>query len=179
MVLAGEGNVQLLFGLIQDTGGVPPELLVPLFVTNAFALATAGVCFRWPGVGLWVFRVVFIGAGVFNIRLGIIRPQTYVEGFGELAVFSFYRSFIHGFFQDHAVIIIVLISIGQMLVGFLLFTRDWSQRLGMLGGIFFLVAITPLGIGSAFPAPLVMAFALYVLDRRLRAPVPPESPSST
>jgi hypothetical protein len=39
-------------------------------------------------------------------------------------------------------------------------------RVGLFGGVVFLLAITPLGFGPAFPAPLLMAVALVVLAAR-------------
>ncbi|MBC7339277.1 MAG: hypothetical protein H5U04_05385 [Firmicutes bacterium] len=47
---------------------------------------------------------------------------------------------------------------------------DFYRRflwLGVAGGIVFLLAIAPLGVGSAFPSTLLMAVALYLMWRRL------------
>jgi len=40
--------------------------------------------------------------------------------------------------------------------------------LGILGGIIFLVAISPLGVGSAFPSTLLMAVSLVLLYLRYK-----------
>jgi len=45
-------------------------------------------------------------------------------------------------------------------------TKNGWFRLACLGGIIFGIAIAPLGIGSAFPATLLMAWAFYILFRK-------------
>jgi hypothetical protein len=53
-------------------------------------------------------------------------------------------------------------------VGIFLFRHGKLFLLGIIGGIVFLVAIAPLGIGSAFPSTLLMAFCLVLLHIRYK-----------
>jgi hypothetical protein len=89
-----------------------------------------------------------------------------VDGFGELAVLAAYRDFIHGPFRRHTAAIVLSITAGQLAVATLLASGPSPlRRLGVIGGIVFLLAIAPLGVGSAFPSTLLLAFALAVMDR--------------
>lgn len=47
---------------------------------------------------------------------------------------------------------------------FLILGKNWL-RLGAIGGIIFLLAIMPLGVGSGFPCPLFLAIALFLVYR--------------
>jgi hypothetical protein len=92
---------------------------------------------------------------------GISNPQAYVD-YGQSAV-GLYQKFIYGIFSSYTSLFVSFIALGQILVGILLLMKRTFFLLGILGGIIFLVAISPLGIGSAFPAPLFMVFSLVLL----------------
>ena len=83
-----------------------------------------------------------------------------------------YRRFIYGAFARHTVAFVLAIAGGQIAVGVLAFAPLPWRRLGYLGAIVFLLAITPLGIGSAAPSTLIFAAGLAFLcrDRRLARP---------
>jgi hypothetical protein len=130
-----------------------------------FRTLLACCCFGCAGkkspAGLLVFGVIFILAGIFNFYTASTTPEVYQQ-YATGALFDFYVNFIHGFFRRHAEIIVKLIAAGQMLVGILLLIKKGEARFsGVFGGILFLIAIAPLGIGSAFPATLIMALALF------------------
>ena len=146
---------------------LPPEYVVPYIGSNVFSILLSVVAALWPQVSRWVFVVMFAGAGIFNAFVAIRQPSVYVEAYGPLAVLELYRSFIYGLFNRYTTAIVLAIAAGQLLVGVLLTRRGAFFQLGVLGGIVFLVAIAPLGVGSAFPATLIMAAALFVGSRRL------------
>lgn len=110
--------------------------------------------------------IIFILAGTFNIYNGISNPQIYVD-FGQSAV-GLYQKFIYGIFSSYTSLIVSLIALGQILVGISLFMKRIPFLLGILGGIIFLVAISPLGIGSAFPSTLLMSISLVLLYLRYK-----------
>ena len=146
---------------------LPPEYVVPYIGSNVFSILLSVVAALWPQVSRWVFVVMFAGAGIFNAFVAIRQPSVYVEAYGPLAVLELYRSFIYGLFNRYTTAILLAIAAGQLLVGVLLTRRGAFFQLGVLGGIVFLAAIAPLGVGSAFPATLIMAAALFVVSRRL------------
>jgi hypothetical protein len=58
------------------------------------------------------------------------------------------------------------ISAGQFLAGVYLLQKGVLQKIAAWGGILFLVAIAPLGIGSAFPCSLILATAFISFLKR-------------
>lgn len=115
-----------------------------------------------------IWSLIFGAAGIFNMMTSFRTPNVYVEFYGPSAVLSFYKSFIYGIFSDHTTLFVALIASGQILVAVLLLMRKRLFQLGIIGGIIFLMAISPLGVGSAFPATLFMAASLIVLHKKIQ-----------
>jgi len=141
------------------------EFLLPYLVSNAAGLLLIYICYRWFKAGKIIFSLIFLAAGIFNFYTAGKSPDAYVDFYGDSAWISFYRDFINGFFSQHVTLFVRIIAIGQCIVGVLLLLREKLFILGIFGGIIFLLAIAPLGIGSAFPCTLFMAFSLYLLYR--------------
>jgi hypothetical protein len=142
------------------------EFIIPYIISNSIAFVLIFVCYRWFKAGRILFGLIFLSAGVFNFYTAGTTPDAYVEMYGSTAVFPFYRDFIHGLFSQHTGMFVRLIAIGQLMVGFLLFTKKTYFKMGIIGAMIFLAAITPLGTGSAFPCTLLMIIGLYLLFRR-------------
>ena len=142
------------------------EYWLPYTVTHIITLSLIFICYKWPKIGKAAWGIIFILAGLFNIYTGISNPQAYVD-YGSQAV-ELYKKFIYGVFSSYTSLIVSLIALGQILVGIFLLMKRTLFLLGILGGIIFLVAISPLGIGSAFPATLLMAFSLVLLYIRYK-----------
>jgi hypothetical protein len=54
----------------------------------------------------------------------------------------------------------------QGLIALSMILKGWFFKTGCIGGIIFLLAIAPLGVGSGFPCTVVFAIALAVLYRK-------------
>jgi hypothetical protein len=145
---------------------IPQEFLIPFLVTNIISAALVFSAIRWPRLTRVLFVLIFGAAGLFNIYTAVTEPQVY-QTYKELAVLAFYRNFIDGFFSDHAQLIVLVIAAGQLCIGALLAGNGRVLSLGVLGGTIFLIAIAPLGLGSAFPATILMVGALIIMQRRL------------
>ena len=141
-----------------------PDYWLPYVITHAVAFLMIFICYKWPKIGNVAWGVIFILAGIFNIFMVIKNPQAYLS-YRDHAV-DFYKFFIDGVFHSFTIFIVSLIGTGQILVGIFLLRKGKLFLLGILGGIVFLVAIAPLGIGSAFPSTLLMAFSLVLLHIR-------------
>ncbi|PKL75458.1 MAG: hypothetical protein CVV27_15285 [Candidatus Melainabacteria bacterium HGW-Melainabacteria-1] len=137
----------------------------PWIITNLLAIALLSGVFRRPRVVQALLSLLFVAAAGFNASLALSTPEVFISGFGPYAAW-FYQPFIYGFFAEHTALLVCAIAVGQAAVGLLLLTGGASARLGMLGGILFLLAIAPLGIGSAFPATLALAASMYHLYRQ-------------
>ena len=127
------------------------------------------VCYRWPRAGRFTWVVIFGAAGAFNLYTALTGASAYLM-YSETAVLPFYRAFINGIFSRNTALFVGLIASGQIVVALLLLLGKPVHRIGMMGGMLFLFAICPLGVGSAFPAPLLMGASFVVLWRRWKAP---------
>ena len=138
-----------------------PDYWLPYVITHAISFLLLFICHKWPKTGKIIWGIIFILAGIFNIFAVIRNPDVYLT-YREHAV-NFYKLFIDGVFRSFTIFIVSLIGSGQILVGFFLLRKGKLFVLGILGGIVFLLAIAPLGIGSAFPSTLLMALSLIIL----------------
>jgi hypothetical protein len=138
----------------------------PYAITHAVTFLMIFICFKWPKIGKIAWGIIFILAGIFNIFTVIRDPEAYLS-YRDHAV-DFYKFFIDGVFSSFTIFIVSLIGTGQILVGIFLLRKGKLFLLGILGGIIFLVAIAPLGIGSAFPSTLFMAISLVLLHLRYK-----------
>jgi hypothetical protein len=141
-------------------------MLAGYFASLLVAAALVVLCARWPHTaGRLGVAVLFLPAGVVNATLALVNPSLYVEGFGPTAI-PLYQAFIEGPFAVNPTLYVLPIALGQLLCGVaVLFGRGHAVRLGLGGCIVFLVAITGLGVGCAFPANLVMAIGPALLLR--------------
>jgi len=131
--------------------------------SNVVALLMLLACWRGKNLGRVLFVALFLWAGQLNLRTALTQPQVYLA-YAQFAVEP-YRSFIQGLFAGHVTTIVGTIATGQLLIGLLVALRGLAVRLGLVGAIVFLVAIAPLGVGSAFPATLLMAVGAFLLFR--------------
>ena len=105
-------------------------------------------------------------AAFFNYFTSVSNAEFYISVFGETAMLPFYKEFIYGFFTYYTQASLYMIATGQMIAGFLLLNKGVWFRIGAIGAIIFLLAITPLGSGAAFPAPLLMVVSIFILVYR-------------
>ena len=134
-------------------------------VSNLAALLLLWACWKKPAWGRLLFFLLFGWAAWFNSTMALSTPDIYT-GYAQYAFFAVYRQFINGFFAEHTAPFVLAIALGQAGVAVGMLAKGWLFRLGAIGGMLFLVSIAPLGIGSAFPATLLMAGAIWMLYRQ-------------
>jgi hypothetical protein len=146
---------------------IPAEYRAAYLISNAIALALLALAFRRPTWVRWASIGIFLWATFTNARIALTSPTDY-QTFGDLTWSAFYRDFIRGWFQEHTPLLLLPIAAGQLAIAllFLVNTR-FSRRLATAGAIVFLLAIAPLGVGSAFPFSLTYSAALVLMTRRL------------
>ena len=148
---------------------IPREYLLAYLISNAIALALLVLAFRKPASVRWASIAIFLWAAFTNARIALTSPLDY-QTFGDLTWSAVYRSFIRGWFQDHTALLLLPIAAGQLAIALLLLANTpLTRRLATAGSIVFLLAIAPLGVGSAFPFSLTYSLALVVMVRRLEA----------
>jgi hypothetical protein len=118
-----------------------------------------------------LYVLLFLWAGCWNTYLANAHPEDYLT-YAPLAYSASYRNFILGYFASHVTAIVGAIAIGQLSIAVLIATRGAGVQIGLAGAIVFLLAIVPLGVGSGFPATLIMAAGAVMLMRaRFRDPL--------
>ncbi len=141
------------------------QYLIPYFISNLLFAISVFAAWKKPIWARLFLAVLFLWAGCVNSSTVLKTPQVYLE-YASLTPVSFYRNFINGFFSMHIRIFTLSIAVGQFLIftGFIL-NRNWV-RMACAGGVVFGLAIAPLGIGSAFPATVLMAATCLILCRK-------------
>jgi hypothetical protein len=123
------------------------------------------VAWRWPRVGRFPFAVLFAGAAVFNAVTALRTPRVYVEGFAPHAIAPM-RQFIERVVSLAPDAFVLAIAVGQLLVAAALVAgRGAFFVLGVAAAAFFLVGISWLGVGAAFPTNLLLAAGVLLLLR--------------
>ncbi|SHF18725.1 hypothetical protein [Flavisolibacter ginsengisoli] len=136
-----------------------------LVISNIIALVIYYFARKIPRIARLLFFLLFAWAACTNLNMAMNRPQEYVS-FADLAFLGIYKNFINGWFAQHGAFLIAAIAIGQLLIALAMLWKGWVFKMGTIGGIIFLVAIIPLGVGSGFPFPIITAIAFYHLYRQ-------------
>ena len=149
-------------------------LLLPLLVSNALAIAFLVLALYRPNAARMIAGGGFVLAGLVNGTLAILNPQIYITGFGPNAV-GVYKTLIYGVLAQAPKRFILAIAVWQLIVAatILVNSTDFA-RLGLLAATIFLIGISPLGVGCAFPSNLILAAGLVALIR-LRWPLQPHA----
>jgi len=131
---------------------------------NIVAILLVLVAARRPKLARLLFSVLFLGAGVWNLFASLTMPAFYVATYGPVATPP-YAAFITGPFAANPALFVVPIAVGQLAIGTLATGTGARLRLAMLGSMAFLLAIAPMGVGSAFPFSVFGIWAAYLLFR--------------
>lgn len=140
------------------------QYLIPYIISQLVGLSmllAAALNIRLARI---LFSILFLYAGCYNMYIGLIKPDTYL-GFSELAI-PLYRNFINGWFSRYNHIIIPLIAIGQLLISIGMVLKGRMIVTACVGAIIFLLSISPLMVGSAFPFSIPVAIAALLILRK-------------
>lgn len=145
--------------------------IVAYITTNAIAVIFLFLTWRSTMTGRILFFVLFILGSFINAYTVIQHPDAY-QYFADTAWPDFYKSFIEGWFRNNVRWVIALIACSQFLISVSMWFKDSTfLKIGALGAIIFLICISPLGLGSAFPATLIFAAAMLIILKRANEPV--------
>ncbi len=141
------------------------QYFAPYLISNILFGISIWAALKRP-IAARIFLAAFlIWASVVNSSTAIRKPEVYLE-YAQLSFLPFYRDFINGFFSHHIRAFVLAVAGGQFLIfAGLCLNKQWTS-LACLGGIIFGLAIVPLGVGSAFPATLLMAISFFILFQR-------------
>jgi len=131
-------------------------------IANVISLVVLIMAVFWPVIARYLLTLIFIGAAFFNAIMAIREPELFMV-YGAMTTSSVYEQFIYGAFHENITAIVVSISICQLVTGIFIASRNALLKPGLLAATIFLLAIAPLGAGSAFPSTVLLAVAAVIL----------------
>jgi hypothetical protein len=140
-------------------------LAVGYAVTGVASLALVALAWRRPRAARFAFAALFLGASVVNAVTALRTPNAYVEGFAPHA-FPPMRELIERVVALAPDAFVLAIAAGQLAAGVgLALGRGPLFHLAVVFAGSFLVAISWLGVGAAFPTNLVFAAGVALVWR--------------
>ncbi|MDR3680030.1 MAG: hypothetical protein P4L41_08700 [Flavipsychrobacter sp.] len=142
------------------------------FVIFAYSISNiVGLLMLWAAIkrtrlARVLFVLLFTWASWTNYTASHQHPEVYLD-YAKFSV-GFYKDFINGWFRNHTVEMVTLVSICQALISLGMLLNGTWVRLACIGTIVFLVGIAPLGVGAAFPFSLIVSLAAYFILRNDR-----------
>ena len=134
-------------------------------ISNVAAILLLWSAWKQPRLARLLFFLLFAWAAWTNWSTALRNPQFYLE-YADLSVLSVYQQFIRGWFSEHVPETVGFIATCQALIAVAMLLKGWVLKTGIIGALIFLLAIAPLGIGSAFPFSLIASAALYLIYRK-------------
>ena len=137
------------------------EYLVPYVISQVISLIILNAAWWKTRWARWLFSILFFWAAGINMYLGLTDPDSYLNN-ARFAI-PLYQDFINGWFSHYNHTLIPLMAIGEffLAIGMLLHSR-WV-KLACIGSIIFLLSISPLMVGSAFPFPITVSIAAVLI----------------
>lgn len=140
-------------------------IVIAYVASNLLALFLLWCSWKKPSLGRLLYFFLFTWAAWTNGKLSLSMPEVYLQ-YADLTFIPLYKHFILGFFSRHSRPIVFSIAICQFLIAISMLLKGWIFTIGAVGAIIFLICISPLGVGAAIPATLIMATGLFMLMRK-------------
>ena len=134
------------------------SFLIAYIISNVTAIGFLLISRKWPLAGRLFFSILFAVASWVNWTTSQSSPQFYLYYAGSAT--ELYRNFILGWFSRNIPVVVGSIAVLQLLIALGLLLKGRIYQVAVIGATIFLLAIVPLGIGSAFPCSLTMALTL-------------------
>src|SRR6187549_713363 len=137
------------------------EYLVPYAISQVVSIVFLIVAWNKTRWARWLFFALFLWASATNMYIGLTDPDSYLDN-ARFAI-PLYQDFINGWFSHYNHIIIPLIAIGQFFIAAGMLLHGWWVKLACIGSIIFLLSISPLMVGSAFPFSITVSIAAVLI----------------
>ena len=132
-------------------------------VSNMVAVILLLLSWKRKNIARISFSLLFIWAAVINWKTAQYSPTDYLD-YSRYAI-PLYKHIIQGAFAKQITGYVNCIAGGQLLIGLGLLSKDIIVKTACIGGIVFLIAIAPLGMGAAFPFSITASIGLWLLNR--------------
>jgi hypothetical protein len=140
-------------------------LLIAYCASNIAGLLLLWAAVKKPKHARLVFFVLFGWACWINYTTGQQHPQVYLD-YARFSI-GIYKDFINGWFKNHIQVTVTIIAIGQALIALGMLLNGIWVKMACVGVILFLLAIAPLGVGSAFPFSITVSIAAYFIIKSI------------
>lgn len=141
------------------------EYFVLWSISNVIAILLLVASIRIPKLARLLFALLFFWACWLNFTTAQSNPAEYLN-YAKITPFSWMENFVNGWFKLHTTPMVTLIAIGQGLIAVGLLLKNNILRIACYGAILFFIAITPLGIGAAFPFSIITSVAIYYILKK-------------
>jgi len=146
--------------------GLDNQLYVTLLlISNVIAILQLIAAVKWPRIARLSFFLLFAWACWMNWTTSQQTPDVYLD-YANLTWSQWYGDFIHGWFAHHIPLAVGAIATCQGLIAISMLLKGFVFKAGCIGAIIFLLCIVPFGVGSGFPATVIMAAAVMVLFKK-------------
>jgi len=137
------------------------EYIIPYLISQFVSIIILIAAWKRTRWARWLFAVLFLWASATNMYIGLTNPDSYLDN-ARFAI-PLYQDFINGWFSHYNHIIIPLIAAGQFFISAGILLHGWWVKLACIGSIIFLLSISPLMIGSAFPFSITVSIAAVLI----------------
>ncbi len=129
---------------------------------SVIVLGIVLLCLLRPNAGRIFLGFFYLAMGLgVNLVLGLTNPEGYLE-MGKGALIPVYKDFFSQVVSLNPMLFVLLVAAFQIAMGLLILYKRRAVKIGLIGTMVFVVAITPLGT-QQFPwlgLPLVQAYLL-------------------
>ena len=137
------------------------EYMIPYLISQVVSIIILIAAWKRTRWARWLFSGLFLWASVTNMYIGLTDPDSYLDN-ARFAI-PLYQDFINGWFSHYNHIIIPLIAVGQLFISAGILLHGWWVKLACIGSIIFFLSISPLMAASAFPFPLTVSIAIFLI----------------
>jgi hypothetical protein len=133
-----------------------------LLVWSIFSALLIAISVYQPNIGRIVAGLFFLAMALgVNLTLILVDVGFYVA-YGSQAFLPLYRWFFREIVALNPTFFAILLVVYEFTVGILMLNKGLYVRLGLAGGILFLLAITPLGLETLGNIGMTVALALLL-----------------
>ena len=136
----------------------------PMVIWSGFVLLVFIFCLIKPNAGRIFLGLFFLVMAIgINVVTVLVAPQSYVE-MGRNALLPFYRWVFLNVIALNPALFVLPIAAFQVIIALMMLNKKRVVKAGLIGGIFFLIGIAPLGLESL--PNIILAGALGWLLRK-------------
>src|SRR6476469_193966 len=111
-----------------------------LLFSNMVAIVLLVTAWKMPRLSRLLFFLLFTWASWTNWQTALNKPDAYLE-YADLAIFSFYKDFINGWFKNHIVLAVGFVATCQLLIAIGMQSKGNFFKVAAVGAILFLLSI--------------------------------------